>query len=154
MLGTVTSSFPHWNWNFSSIFSIHQAISWIRLWATSSLFRVQAVKHWCAEQFWNILYKPGEWLLEKPATSLFLQPHSLKIITSLFTWENVFNSYFSVELPFSATTAVKKHYQSKLHYFLFALNLSPVPVTNLQASAALQLMNQGRNFFLNCDLVT
>lgn len=67
------------NWNFSSIFSIHQAISWIQLWAASSVFRVQAVKDWCAEQFWNILYKPGEWLLEKPATSLFYNLILLKL---------------------------------------------------------------------------
>lgn len=71
----------------------------------------------------------------------FLQPHSLKIITPSFARENVFNSCFSVELSFSATTVLKNHYRSKLHYILYAVNLSPAPVTNLQASAALQLMN-------------
>lgn len=80
----------------------------------------------------------------------FLQPHYFKIITPSLTWENSFNSYFSVELPF---TVLKNHYQSELHYFLYAVNLSLVPVTNLQASAALQLMNQSRTFLLNCDLM-
>lgn len=63
------------------------------------------------------------------------------------------SSYLSVKLSFSAITVLKQHYQSKMYYFLYVINLSQVPAMNLQTSAALQLMNQGRTFLLNCDFM-
>lgn len=73
------------NWNFSSILSVHQAICWIQLWATTSVFRdcrlSKSDKQNNSETFF---IKPGEWWLEKPATSFFLQCHSLKISTPSF----------------------------------------------------------------------